>query len=245
MIPSTRATRLLRCAVMALLCTATLCACAHTISDTPPGELNTHWTAIPSDTNTPAAVPSASDGAAPKKGVPDDAAPKNRTHVSRPPASPAASPSVAPKKAEPVRFETPILSSSENRTKNLQLAAKKLSGQTIKAGEEFSFNRTLGARTSKKGYRKATIFVQGEKRKEVGGGVCQVATTLYNAAKKAGFEITERHEHSRDPGYIELGQDATVYYGQKDLKFINNTGDDYRIEITIGKENVRVELTAI
>lgn len=142
-----------------------------------------------------------------------------------------------------VSFETPLVASGKNRTANIRLVAGRLNGKRIEPGEEFSFNRTVGARTVKAGYRKATIFVHGVKKKANGGGVCQVSTTLYNAALAAGFEITERHEHSRDVNYIGEGRDATVDYGHLDLKFVNHEPRPYQISCTVNKNAVTVTLT--
>lgn len=141
-----------------------------------------------------------------------------------------------------IRFETPLLNSSEARTGNIRLVAQKLNGLILPAGGDFSFNREVGPRTMKKGYRKATVYVNGEKVQEIGGGICQVSTTLYNAAVSAGFEITERHEHQKQVPYAAEGKDASVYYGKLDLKFSNNTGSDYTLFCAVQNKAVVVEL---
>ncbi len=158
---------------------------------------------------------------------------------------PEVSASVKPTPSGPPKsytFETPLLDSSGNRKNNLRVVARKLTGIVVRPGEEFSFNRKVGARTVKGGYRKATILVQGKKKKAVGGGICQMSTTLYNAALKAGFKITERHEHSKNVGYVDDGKDATVSYGTKDLKFINTTDTAFEILCEVKGDQIRVEL---
>ena len=120
-------------------------------------------------------------------------------------------------------YTTNLTDKTEGRVHNIKLAISKLDGTRVGAGETFSFNDTIGPREEKDGYKEAIIFDgHGNKTKGFGGGVCQLTSTLYNAAKNAGFEIEERHEHSRDVPYIEDGKDATVsFYGNEDLKFRN------------------------
>ena len=156
--------------------------------------------------------------------------------VAPPPVTPGLPPEV-------YTFETEFGNSSRNRVNNIRTAARKLNGAVILPGEEFSFNHRVGARTVKAGYNVAPIIIQGKKEKGVGGGVCQVSTTLYNAALKAGFEITERHEHTREVGYVEPGQDATVSYGHADLKLLNTTSRPFVISCSASGNSLRVTLT--
>lgn len=137
-------------------------------------------------------------------------------------------------------FSTPIKDYTKERIGNIKLCIKKLENITIPAGSEFSFNKTVGRRTLKKGYKKAIIFIGKEKVKEIGGGICQVSSTIYNAAMNAGFEITERHEHSLPVDYVEEGKDATVMYGSLDLKFRNNYTFDCIMEVTFTGKSVDV-----
>ena len=141
--------------------------------------------------------------------------------------------------------QTEIKDFEKNRMKNLGLAAKKINGRVIKAGEEFSFNRSVGPRTMSRGFRRAVIFKNDEKVKEIGGGICQISTTLYQAALEAGFEIIERHGHGLEVPYARKGDDATVYYGRLDLRFVNTSGVDVALECGIGEENVFVSITAV
>ena len=106
------------------------------------------------------------------------------------------------------------------RCKNIQIAASLVDGITIQPYGEFSFNATVGRRTAESGFQQAKIIVNGEYVLGVGGGVCQVSTTLYNAALKSGLEITEFHPHSLRVGYVEPSRDAMVS-SHSDLKLFN------------------------
>jgi len=121
-----------------------------------------------------------------------------------------------------------------NRTINLQLAAAKMNGTVIVPGGTFSFNSVVGPRTASRGYKAAAIYSEGTVVEDVGGGICQVVTTLYNAAIQANMNITERRNHSFMPTYIGPGYDATVAYGSQDFKFKNTR--DYPIKIIASVE---------
>lgn len=112
------------------------------------------------------------------------------------------------------------------RSKNINIAAKYLDGYVILPGEEFSFNEVVGPRTKEAGFEEALIIVDDQFAPGLGGGVCQVSSTLYNSALRAGLKITERTRHSKVIRYVPVGLDAAVSYGYLDLKFINNT-DSY------------------
>ena len=120
-------------------------------------------------------------------------------------------------------------SSSSNRLKNIERAIELINGYCLKPGETFSFNDVVGQRTVDRGFRKATAYSGGDVTEEVGGGICQVSTTLFNAAVKADLEIVERHNHSLTVGYVDKGKDATVNWKSQDLKFKNTSGDDIYI----------------
>ncbi len=108
----------------------------------------------------------------------------------------------------------------KDRCENIAIAASLVDGVTVQAYGEFSFNATVGRRTEEAGFKKAKIIVNGEYVKGVGGGVCQVSTTLYNAALKSGLETVEYHPHSLRVGYIAPSRDAMVS-GASDLKLFN------------------------
>lgn len=110
-----------------------------------------------------------------------------------------------------------------SRVHNIQLLASELDSNIVAPGEVFSFNGTIGPRTAKKGYREAPAIINGELVPSLGGGVCQVATTLFNTVFFGGFEVIERHNHSFFISHYPTGRDATVSYNGPDLKFKNNT----------------------
>jgi len=156
--------------------------------------------------------------------------------------TPTAEPEPTKNPNEISSFSTPIKDKNENRVHNIKIAAEELDGTVIEPGEVFSFNETVGKRTKEKGYREATIFVDGEKSKGVGGGVCQVSTTLYNAALEADMEIIERHRHSREVSYVEESRDAAVVYNSKDLRFKNTRDFPVEIKVTVTDDEIRVKM---
>ena len=119
--------------------------------------------------------------------------------------------------------------SSKARLNNIKLAMSLLNGTRVAPGEVFSFNEAVGERTTARGFRKATAYSGGDVTEQVGGGVCQVSTTLFNAAVKADMEIVERHNHSLTVAYVDKGKDATVNWGSQDLRFKNTSPDDIYI----------------
>lgn len=129
-----------------------------------------------------------------------------------------------------------------NRTTNLILAAKAINGTIIRPGEVFSFNKIVGERTAEKGYKPAAIYVAGETQDGIGGGICQVASTIYYAALLADLEIVERAEHRYLVEYVPPGMDATIYWGSLDFKFRNNTDYPIRIDASVSGGQVHVKL---
>lgn len=119
--------------------------------------------------------------------------------------------------------------SNSDRNRNIQLATAEFNGMRVEPGETVSFNKTTGERTEAKGYRAAGAYSGGVLVQEPGGGVCQVSTTLYNAAVKADLEIIERSPHSRVSDYVSIGLDAAVNWPGQDFKFKNTS--DYPIFI--------------
>lgn len=117
-------------------------------------------------------------------------------------------------------FSTRYDESNEPRSKNIRLACRFLDGVRLGGGETFSFNEVVGERTRERGFFEATVIVKGEFVVGVGGGVCQVSTTVYNGALIAGMGITEVHAHSLKVGYVEPSFDAMVS-SFCDLKFVN------------------------
>lgn len=155
---------------------------------------------------------------------------------------------IEPKKDELISsFSTKIYTKESERQNNISITCSKLNGTVVKNGNTFSFCNTIGPATSAKGYQEADIFDNdGNKKKGLGGGNCQVSTTLYNAVLKvSGLSVIERHEHSNKVPYIKAGKDAAVAYGSYDLKFRNNTGNDIRIEASATANNVSINLYRI
>lgn len=145
--------------------------------------------------------------------------------------SPSPTPQEQPKEEQIALFSTTIYNKEAARQNNVNLTCNALNGTVVKNGETFSFCNTVGPATEEKGYQKADIFDKnGNKRKGLGGGNCQISSTLYNAVLLVpNLNVTERHQHSNYVPYIQMGKDAAVAYGGYDLKFVNQTG--YNIKI--------------
>ena len=139
-------------------------------------------------------------------------------------------------------FYTTYSASSKERKHNIALACKSLNNTLVESFGEFSFNRCVGERTEKRGYQKAKIIVSGEFVDGVGGGVCQVSTTLYNALILAGLDILECHPHSLPVSYVEPSFDAMVNSGYADLKFINNTHNPIIIKAFANGDRLLIEI---
>lgn len=119
-------------------------------------------------------------------------------------------------------FSTRFDGSNYNRNTNIKLAAKKVNGTVILPGENFSFNTIVGSRTIEAGFKEGTAYVGGKVVPDVGGGVCQVSSTIYNTALLANMQIVERSNHMFTTGYVAASRDATVYYGSLDFVFKNS-----------------------
>ena len=126
---------------------------------------------------------------------------------------------------------------NRNRAVNIGLASKSIDGTLLLPGETFSFNEVVGPRTTAKGYKIAHVFVAGQIQDGTGGGICQVSTTLYNAALRANLEVLERHNHMFTVGYVPLGTDAAVSYGYADLVFKNTTSSPLKIRAIVTEDN--------
>lgn len=143
-------------------------------------------------------------------------------------------------------FSTPIVDDNKNRITNIKITCSRISDTVVKSNDEFSFCEVVGQPSSSDGYKEAHAFVDGELVNAIGGGNCQVSTTIYNAAKKIdGVKITERHEHGKEVGYIEKGKDATVAYDYLDLKFENNNDFDLKLQAYIKNDKVCVDIYKI
>lgn len=127
------------------------------------------------------------------------------------------------------------------RTSNIRIAAKDCE-TVIMPGAEFSYTEQVGKITREKGYKDALVFSQGEVVDGLGGGVCQVSSTIYMAAMYADMEITVRRNHSFVVSYTPVGQDATFVYGGQDFKFRNNTDFPIKVETEVGKNSITVKI---
>jgi len=151
-----------------------------------------------------------------------------------PPAARAAEP--APDDEFPVTlgsFTTTMAGSLPDRTHNVRLAAAALDGTVLRAGEELSFNDQVGPRTPEHGYRPAPVILREARQVQVGGGVCQVASTVFDAALLSGLTVLERHRHSSPVDYVALGEDATIAWGAKDLRVANDLDVDVRLRVGV------------
>lgn len=136
---------------------------------------------------------------------------------------------------------THLNSSQKERTNNVRLAAQFINGTILNAGEEFSYNGTVGSRTEERGFKIAKIFQDGDVIDGLGGGICQTSSTLYMSVLRADLKVTERRNHTFVVSYTPMGQDATVSYGSQDFKFINNT--NYPIKIIASQSGNSVTVT--
>ncbi len=133
---------------------------------------------------------------------------------------------------------TSFTTSTENRINNIELATKAINGTLLMPGESFSFNGTVGERTKVRGYKEAGVIIGDKIESGLGGGICQVSSTLYNAVLKSSLKTTERRSHSLPLAYIGKGLDATVDWGNIDLKFKNTLDVPVYIEGYIENKNV-------
>ena len=130
-------------------------------------------------------------------------------------------------------FSTRYSVSDRDRTTNLRLAANKVNGTVLMPGETFSYNTVVGERTIAAGYKEAPIYVSGQVVDGLGGGICQISSTIYNAVVYANLDIVERSNHQFVPSYVTASRDATVVYGSLDFKFKNNRNYPIKILVTV------------
>lgn len=142
-------------------------------------------------------------------------------------------------------FSTKIQNKKDkNRQSNISITCSSLNDTIVKSGETFSFCDTIGPSTEERGYKKANVIIQGTETKGLGGGNCQVSSTLYNAvlAVPNELQVIERHPHSAPVPYIEEGKDAAISYGSHDLKFKNNTNSDIKIIASNTVDNINIKI---
>jgi vancomycin resistance protein YoaR len=138
-------------------------------------------------------------------------------------------------------YET-IYGGEESRLHNVRLVARLIDGKLIAPGATFSFNGTTGERGEDKGFREAPVIINGELQTGIGGGVCQVSTTVFNAAYEAGLPITARTNHALYISHYPQGRDATVNYPDTDLKFRNDTPHWLLLRTFVGSSSLTVAL---
>lgn len=145
-----------------------------------------------------------------------------------------------PYQAELGMFRTSLSERSPEQRDNIRRAVAALEGAVLEPGEEWSFNRHVGPRTPERGYRSAPAFLEQDVTESVGGGICQVSSTVYNAAALSGLTITERIPHNRRVHSVPPGRDATVWYGKADLRLRNDTGAPVRLSASLSDEALTV-----
>ena len=143
------------------------------------------------------------------------------------------------------RCTTKYDESNVSRSTNLKVATKTINGKVVMPGETFSYNRTLGERTYEKGYRLGHGYVGGRNVDMIGGGICQISSTLYNAVIYANLGIVERHAHAHIAAYLDPGKDATVSYGTLDFKFKNTRKNPIMIKASAKNGIATVEIYGI
>ena len=158
---------------------------------------------------------------------------------------PEYSTAAAKQKYKTIGTYTTNTTSNSKRNTNISLAAAALNGTIVGPGQEVSFNDTVGQRTEAKGYQGAAAYNNGEVVQEIGGGVCQVSTTLYNAALKAGMKISMRRSHTFEPSYVTPGMDATVSWGGPDFRFINTSSSAIGIKASYSNQTVTVSIYGV
>ena len=138
-------------------------------------------------------------------------------------------------------YET-IYGGEPNRLHNVRLVARLIDGKLIAPGSTFSFNETTGERSEDKGFLEAPVIINGELQTGLGGGVCQVSTTVFNAAYEAGLPITSRTNHALYISHYPLARDATVNYPDLDLRFTNDTDSWLLVKTFVGSSSLTVAL---
>lgn len=139
-------------------------------------------------------------------------------------------------------YTTYFKKNNKERSHNILLAAEAINNHVVFPGKRFSFNNVVGKRTKERGYKRAPVIVKGELAEDIGGGICQVSSTLYNAVELKGVQIIERYSHSRSVPYVPPGRDATVSWYGPDFVFKNNYRQPILIRATAdeGKMIIRI-----
>ncbi len=139
-------------------------------------------------------------------------------------------------------YSTKYNKSKVNRSQNVELATRRINGTVLLPGDVFSYNGVVGARTLENGFKNAPVYENGKSVDGIGGGVCQVSTTLYSAVLYADLEVVKRQNHSLTVSYVPLGQDATVVDGAIDFQFKNNMDTPVRIDASASNGTISISL---
>lgn len=139
-------------------------------------------------------------------------------------------------------YTTSFSASNTNRTTNIRLSSNKINGVVLMPGEEFSYNNVVGQRTAQKGYKSAPVYVGGKVVNDIGGGICQVSSTLYNTVLRANLQIIKRSNHRFATGYVPLSTDATVSWGGPEFIFKNSRKYPIKIVSTVTGGKIKVDI---
>ncbi|OIK13011.1 hypothetical protein BIV60_15145 [Bacillus sp. MUM 116] len=139
-------------------------------------------------------------------------------------------------------YVTSFNNHNKERNKNIYLAAEAVNNYVLFPGETFSFNKVVGKRTAGKGYMSAPVIIKGELSEDIGGGICQVSTTLFNAVDNAGLNILQRQSHTKEVSYVPPGRDATVSWDGPDLVFKNNYNQPILIQSKTVNNKLMIEV---
>lgn len=139
-------------------------------------------------------------------------------------------------------YSTNYKQSNEERSHNISLAAEAINNHVIFPGERFSFNEVVGERTEEKGYKHAPVIVKGELTEDIGGGICQVSSTLFNAVDLKGIQIIERYGHSKQVPYVPPGKDAAVSWWGPDFVFKNIYNQPLLIRAAAKNGNLSIQI---
>lgn len=151
---------------------------------------------------------------------------------------------IPPKETAIASFSTVIGDNSAGRLTNIRITCGIINGTVINPNETFSFNEIVGKPTAERGYQEAKIIVDHKTETGIGGGNCQVSSTLYNTVLAVpSLTVVERSEHGKEVGYVPKGKDAAVSYGSLDFKFKNSTG--HKIKINIGTDDKNITATIV
>lgn len=139
-------------------------------------------------------------------------------------------------------YSTQFNASVRGRTNNIRISSKAIDGSVLLPGEIFSFNKVVGPRSSSRGYMSAPVIIKGDLVDGLGGGICQLSSTIYNTVLRSGLNVVERVNHSIPSTYVPKGLDATVSYGALDFKFQNNTSHPVYLESFVKGNTVTVNI---